>query len=686
MQRLLVKLFYNVGTHLRLWIGIAVALLIVVLLVRSTTFFTTSYYRVKENEADRGARVVPQDQLGDSFNKVVYLKQNWAPADSLWFYNTTQGSDLLPYDFFLVLEQKDSTELFRSDANMNRFRYLPQQKTSSNPHALPVGMVADTYRGKRYMGFTCAACHTGQINYNGTGIRIDGGPGAGDMESFMKELSAALWQTNDDATKRQRFIAAVLKEGDYKTKEEIGDDLKKYALRVGAYVFFNESFTHDEEGNTSPVPYGYFRLDAFGRIYNRVLEHIMSPRVLESILVDVLDPAELQTVTRTLEAVISNDDRDHIMEKLMGVLPQDKRDALRDEIFNPPNAPVSYPFLWDIPQSDYVQWNGIAGNSGLGPVGRNTGEVIGVFATLDWAEKNGWTISSVLGGQGFGKTHISFRSSANVHNIRLIESKLISLQSPTWNDAVELAGLPRVDPEKVKRGQKQFDKFCVGCHARIDRESDDRRVIADMESLDKIKTDEGMAANSVDYTGYSGILRNWYISTPVGKLLMTRHAPVAALLTKATENVVATPDPDKWFFTRGADWAIDLINQFRENKIKGSVKMGHYQPDTTAAPYASLRSYKGRSLNGIWATAPYLHNGSVPTLYDLLLPVEERPKEFQVGSRELDVVKVGLKSEGYKGFTFKTSLPANSNAGHEYGTRAMSHEDRMDLVEYLKTL
>ena len=43
-------------------------------------------------------------------------------------------------------------------------------------------MVADTYDGVKYMGFTCAACHSSQINYNGVGIRIDGGPAAADMD------------------------------------------------------------------------------------------------------------------------------------------------------------------------------------------------------------------------------------------------------------------------------------------------------------------------------------------------------------------------------------------------------------------------------------------------------------------------------------------------------------------------
>jgi hypothetical protein len=61
---------------------------------------------------------------------------------------------------------------------------------------------------------------------------------------------------------------------------------------------------------------------------------------------------------------------------------------------------------------------------------------------------------------------------------------------------------------------------------------------------------------------------------------------------------------------------------------------------------------------------------------------------FRVGSRELDVVKVGFKSgeNEYDGFLFDTSKPANSNAGHDYGTRKMSDQDRWDLVEYLKSL
>ena len=91
------------------------------------------------------------------------------------------------------------------------------------------------------------------------------------------------------------------------------------------------------------------------------------------------------------------------------------------------------------------------------------------------------------------------------------------------------------------------------------------------------------------------------------------------------------------------------------------------------------------SLNGIWATAPYLHNGSVPTVYDLLLPAAARPKKFAVGRWEYDPRKVGYVSDGEVPWVLDTSMTGNHNGGHEYGT-ALSEEDRWALVEYVKTL
>lgn len=211
------------------WIkwGLWLLLGLVVLLVVSNWLAHT--YRYRDKDPNRGSMTMPQpDAMGDRFNKVVYLEQGWKPEQSLWFYNTSQGSDLIPYDFFLALEQEKSGKRFADHDNMNAYRYLPQKPTSSNPDGLPVGFVRDNYKGKNYVGLTCAACHTGQVNYQGTAIRVDGAPAAADMESFITDLGKALSATQQDKDKLQRFIQTVLAKGDYRSANEVTTDLDAF--------------------------------------------------------------------------------------------------------------------------------------------------------------------------------------------------------------------------------------------------------------------------------------------------------------------------------------------------------------------------------------------------------------------------------------------------------------------------
>jgi hypothetical protein len=95
---------------------------------------------------------------------------------------------------------------------------------------------------------------------------------------------------------------------------------------------------------------------------------------------------------------------------------------------------------------------------------------------------------------------------------------------------------------------------------------------------------------------------------------------------------------------------------------------------------------RARSLEGVGFTAPYLHNGSVPTLYDLLRPAKDRPQTFFLGCRKYDIEKLGYDCDSKSGsFLFDTTLETNSNQGHEYGS-TLGHEDRLDLIAYLKSL
>jgi hypothetical protein len=112
----------------------------------------------------------------------------------------------------------------------------------------------------------------------------------------------------------------------------------------------------------------------------------------------------------------------------------------------------------------------------------------------------------------------------------------------------------------------------------------------------------------------------------------------------------------------------------------------------TQNPYG----YVSPPLDGIWLRAPYLHNGSVPTLRDLLNPPNERPQTFHRGYDVFDPIKVGFKEPparptGPNGeltqpyFLFDTREKGNGNQGHTYGTQ-LSNEDKEKLLEYLKTL
>jgi hypothetical protein len=96
--------------------------------------------------------------------------------------------------------------------------------------------------------------------------------------------------------------------------------------------------------------------------------------------------------------------------------------------------------------------------------------------------------------------------------------------------------------------------------------------------------------------------------------------------------------------------------------------------------------YRSRSLEGVGFTGPFLHNGSVPTVDDLLKPAAERPKTFRTGCRTLDTERLGFAcTEADGSFLFDTSLPSNHNGGHEFGTD-LAPADRAALLEYMKSL
>lgn len=338
--------------------------------------------------------------------------------------------------------------------------------------------------------------------------------------------------------------------------------------------------------------------------------------------------------------------------------------------FVEPNAPASNPYIWDTPQHDYVEWNGSQSNTNVGALARNVGEVIGVFGHVE-TEPRQW-LGLVDGG---------YESSVQTANLRALEKTVARLYSPPWPDF-----FPAIDGEKAGLGQTLYQEHCGQCHLDINRTDPNRSIQVRMSTIKKIGTDPLMASNAIMARGMSGIYegrkRYYAFGDEIGK-----EAPAIAILNNIMVGILRN-NPLQVYLAKSDARALGHGDEIHPPKYVD----GKIVPHGEEVSEENLLAYKARPLNGIWATAPFLHNGSVANLYDLLLPAEERAKSFFISTLEYDVIKLGYKSEASEtGFKFDTTLPGNSNAGHEYGkgdygAEAFEAHEIEALIEYIKTL
>jgi hypothetical protein len=140
---------------------------------------------------------------------------------------------------------------------------------------------------------------------------------------------------------------------------------------------------------------------------------------------------------------------------------------------------------------------------------------------------------------------------------------------------------------------------------------------------------------------------------------------------------------------------IDTINTDRHRldsytSIFAANQTGLYpQSEYRFSHFRKTNGYANHPLDGIWLRGPYLHNGSVPTLRDLLDAPEDRPRVFYRGYDVFDQAKVGFVSDvprdGHQVFTrYDTAIPGNGNGGHVYGT-TLTADEKQAIVEYMKT-
>jgi len=580
----------------------------------------------------KGAPIEQYSPVEGAVGDVVNLDQQWSVDTQQAFYFTSQGSRIMPYQWYLYLEQHNSDTYFRDNAHMESLRYIPAAKNRWNPDGLAVGFAKDIDRNtnEQWVGFNCSACHTAQIHFNGKGIRIDGGPTLADFERFNTALVSAMSATYQSQDKYRRFANNVLG-SNHSANQSVA--LRQALLMQTEVLAQRNQINHPDPQQPH---YGYGRVDAIGAIFNQILS--------------------------TFNDVPNN-----------GMAS---------------NAPVSYPFLWGTHQSDVVQWTGFAPNgpASVGALIRNGGEVLGVYGQLRIPESQSIN---------------HYQSSLAIKNLGELEKWVAELRSPIWPADI----FPPINPVKASKGKQHYQQYCVRCHQVMTRADQGQKYNAVLTPLKEIGTDPQEIKNMLklrpaglfngrkefvlagDKIPAKTIGLAPLVNAVVGSLLEhPLKAAEAALIEYEGGLIAKTPsdgltDSDTTKPTTLAPSLKQSLTEFQKRYTETTVSNNN-----TADPAV----YKARPLTGIWATAPYLHNGSVPTLYELLLSADQRARLFYVGSREFDPVNVGFVSTktltDTTAFKFDTELIGNSNRGHEYGVNEMDQQEKRELLEYLKTL
>ncbi|MBA4246312.1 MAG: hypothetical protein C0452_20515 [Pseudomonas sp.] len=560
----------------------------------------------------------------------LHYLQQWSDEQRQTYYYTPQGTTVkgLRYDWFVALEMPFGSEKFARPDYLARFGFLtdPKQRaTSLNPGNLPVGFARhqDNESGEHFLDISCAACHTGELRYQGQAVRIDGGAALHSLAStvptlrgggFGQALGMSMAFTYYNPLKFRRFAQEVLGDRYAQDRDRLRQDFKQVLDRLLATA------ANDWHRGLYPTEEGFGRTDAFGRIANTVFG-------------DALDEANYRIA----------------------------------------NAPVSYPHLWDIWKFDWVQWNG----SAMQPMARNVGEALGVGASLHLLDEHG---------QGVAEAD-RYASSVRLHDLYTLEETLKQLQPPQWPEAI----FGKIDLPLASRGKALYSENCAYCHAPNPKPREQRLAPArDPEwkmrivPTDIVGTDPTTADNIADH-----------------RFDISRLGWTKAELSRLDVQLFGASLDEVDFKSISSAKALAYITAYVENRAYQDAGISPRQRWRMDGYGLSIgvqekRGYKARPLDGIWATPPFLHNGSVANLFELLSPVYERQTRFWVGNFEFDPVRVGYRSEAFPGgFLFDTRVTGNGNGGHEFRDgcrqqgvigRALAPDERLAVIEYLKVL
>ncbi len=525
-------------------------------------------------------------------DSIHWIDQGWTDEERDYWHHLNAGQEFAPLSWLKALMVPD-TDISILDPNYLRsLGFLDKSVTKHNPEGLPIGFSIRPAEqdGRTMVGLTCASCHTGQLNYKGQAIRLDGGSAGFNIYQFFKDYNIALAKTLEDSVSWKQFAGRVLEiePGDEaKLRKEV-ENLMEIAM------WEQEAFS---KLNIKSVEAGHGRMDPFNRIGNQVFG--------------------------------------------LGLREQGN--------YRPEDAPVGSPYLWDIGRFDWVHYNA----SFSQPVARNILQVLGNGGRTFFLDNDG----NVKTGPE------KWASNFNIERLIEMEEGYASLRAPEWPEKV----LGKANKQIAEKGRALFMENCASCHAP-------RPILgSDPKNPEWAVTTVPVSVIGTDSSEAISFTRGQF---QVSKLL-GKDTP---LTDGATGLQLVTDEMAKYAFDQ-----LGWTTEQREKAYAG-------RPNIVRAQGI----YKARPLDGVWSTPPFLHNGSVPNIYELLSPPAERSVTFWLGTFEYDPVKLGyINQQNSKSTQFDTRLPGNANSGHAFTDdaktpgkigRLLSHDERMAIIEYLKIL
>ena len=549
-------------------------------------------------------------------------------ADAL--YHVAEGSEGVPYVWLLALESPVTHKPFLE--HPERFGLLADPKSK-----LPVGFsevvpVDLEFAGVRMAGATCAACHVGEVRRNGQSMRIIGGPSMFNAHSFTSELGQALTDTAKHPEHLMHFVQRLIQ-------------LEKEDHKAVAHAIPAASQAHMKAHLD-----GLIKDSAKGSLGSEVRAHLGQPASKGAKISGAIHAFVSKAKTAGHDALSKLNPKqrieamEHVVEGLRhtGAM-LENRAALMMLTAKQGKEQVVVPGAGRVDAFGTAMHRLYAKQGVPAPYSPVSFPEVWDASRTTWYHYDGNTDSIVernagnARGLGFVYDPKSYASSLLPRSIHSAEATFWKTKPPVWPQQM----LGAIDQGKAAKGEQIFKQTCAGCH--VDK-------TFELVDLATIGTDPLRA-------------RSTQVEIQVGKV---KKAALIALVEEL-EGVVQVA--------------------YKREKVTADEAAKFRFGRPAKATWRVTGKYKIPSLRGVWATAPYLHNGSVPSLSALLTPPAQRPKKFLLGSYELDPVGVGFvtKATDPARFEFDTSLPGNHNSGHEFGTK-LPEADKLALVEYLKTL